>query len=95
MFCLHVCLCEGIGSREYGSCELPCACWELKLGPLEDQSVLLTAEPSLQPTFIYLFLIFTRTMQNSYCDLSFTGGQTDCEGLNDCPPSMARALCFQ
>jgi hypothetical protein len=26
-------------------------CWDLNSGPLEEQSVLLTAEPSLQPTF--------------------------------------------
>ena len=31
------------------SCELPCGCWELNLGPLEDQSMLLTTELSLQP----------------------------------------------
>jgi hypothetical protein len=30
-------------------CELPCGCWELNSGPLEEPSVLLTAEPSLQP----------------------------------------------
>ena len=30
-------------------CEPPCGCWELTSGPLEEQSVLLTAEPSLQP----------------------------------------------
>ena len=29
-------------------CEPPCSCWELNSGPLEEQSVLLTAEPSLQ-----------------------------------------------
>ena len=28
---------------------LPCGCWELNSGPLEEQSVLLTAKPSLQP----------------------------------------------
>jgi hypothetical protein len=28
-------------------CEPPCGCWELNSGPLEEQSVLLTAEPSL------------------------------------------------
>jgi hypothetical protein len=27
-----------------------CGCWELNSGPLEEQSVLLTAEPSLQPS---------------------------------------------
>jgi hypothetical protein len=30
-------------------CEPPRGCWELNLGPLEEQPVLLTAEPSLQP----------------------------------------------
>jgi len=32
------------------SYELPCGCWELScMHPLEEQSVLLTTEPSLQP----------------------------------------------
>ena len=30
-------------------CEPPCDCWELNSVPLEEQSVLFTAEPSLQP----------------------------------------------
>lgn len=30
------------------SCELPCGCWESNLGPLEEQSMLLTTEPSFQ-----------------------------------------------
>jgi hypothetical protein len=30
-------------------CEPPCGCWELNPGPLEQQSVLLTAESPLQP----------------------------------------------
>jgi hypothetical protein len=30
-------------------CEPPCGCWDLNSGPLEEQSVLLTSEPSLQP----------------------------------------------
>jgi hypothetical protein len=42
------------------SCELPYGCWELNLGPLEEQPVLLTAEPSHQPhisvfSFVYGF----------------------------------------
>ena len=43
---------EGIGSDCRWFCnhvELPCSSWELNSGPLEEQSVLLTAEPSLQP----------------------------------------------
>ena len=30
-------------------CESPCGCWDLNTGPPEEQSVLLTTEPSLQP----------------------------------------------
>ena len=30
-------------------CEPPCGCWELNSGPLEEQAMLLTSEPSLQP----------------------------------------------
>jgi hypothetical protein len=52
VFCLHVCLCEGVRSPGTGVTdiyELPCECWELNLGPLEKQPALLTTEPSLQP----------------------------------------------
>jgi hypothetical protein len=55
LFYMHrcfACLCEGagffgIGIRDH--CELPRRCWELNPDSLEDQSVLLTPEPSLQP----------------------------------------------
>ena len=40
--------CPGTGVTD--SCELPCECWELMPGPPEEQSGLLTAEPSLQPS---------------------------------------------
>ena len=36
------------GNRVRDDCELSCGCWELNSGPLEEQPVLLTAEPSLQ-----------------------------------------------
>ena len=29
--------------------KLPCGCWELNSGPPEDQPMLLTSEPALQP----------------------------------------------
>ena len=35
------------------SCELLCGCWELNSGPLEEQSVFLTAESSLQPVIVH------------------------------------------
>jgi hypothetical protein len=39
-------------------CEPPCGCWDLNSGPSEEQSLLLTTEPSLQP-YIVLFVCFT------------------------------------
>jgi hypothetical protein len=42
-------------------CEPLCGCWELNSGPLEEQSVLLTIGPSLQPpllSFIIVYIIF-------------------------------------
>jgi hypothetical protein len=35
------------------SCEPPCGCWELNSGPLEEQPVLVTIEPSLQPQALF------------------------------------------
>lgn len=32
--------------------ELPCGCWEPKLGPLKQQPGLLTVGPSLQPLLV-------------------------------------------
>ena len=39
-------------------CEPPCGCWDLNLGSLEEQSVLLTAEPSLQPRNVLEMYVF-------------------------------------
>ena len=41
------------------SCELPYGCWELNSGPLEEQPVLLTTEPSLQPQILVLACLLT------------------------------------
>ena len=56
VLCLHVYLCECARSLRTGVAdggELPCGCWELNPGSLEEQLVLLTAEPSLQPHLIH------------------------------------------
>jgi hypothetical protein len=37
-------------NRVTDSCESPCECWEPNVGPLKKKSVLLTTEPSLQPS---------------------------------------------
>ena len=38
---------DSTGGKRRG---IVCGCWEFNLGPLEEQLVLLTAEPSLQPS---------------------------------------------
>jgi hypothetical protein len=43
-----------------GGCEPPCGCWDLNSGLSEKQSVLLTAEPSLQPGFDFSKLTFNK-----------------------------------
>ena len=50
-------------------CEPPCCCWEVNSWPLEEQSVLLTTEPSLQP---YLFLSWARVTLCRSDSLEFT-----------------------
>jgi hypothetical protein len=46
------------GTGVTDSCGLPCGCCRLNLGPLEEQSVLLTTKPSLQPLKLSLFFEF-------------------------------------
>jgi hypothetical protein len=43
---------EGTVSPQTGVTEAPCGCWELNLGPLEEQLMLFTAEPP-QPLRLY------------------------------------------
>ena len=43
----------------------PCGCWELNSGSLEEQSVLLTAEPSLQPQDRANYLFFYGCLKRS------------------------------
>ena len=40
--------------------EQPRGCWELNSGPLEEQLVLLTCEPSLQSLFLFLYVVFLK-----------------------------------
>ena len=49
-----LCICRGVragspGAGFTGICKPPNLCWELNVGALEEQQMLLTAEPSLQP----------------------------------------------
>ena len=45
--CTHACQ-KRASDLITDGCEPPCDCWELNSGPLEEQPMLLTAEPSLQ-----------------------------------------------
>ena len=47
--CVYTCRPEESTRSHLDSCESPCDCWELNSGLLEEQQVLLTSEPSLQP----------------------------------------------
>jgi hypothetical protein len=47
--------------------DLPCGCWELNSEPLEEQSVLSTAEPSLQPTSFCLPVLNHWTFHTRMC----------------------------
>ena len=44
-------------TRVTDGCELPCGYGESNLGPLGDQPVLLTVEPSSQPMYYILILV--------------------------------------
>ena len=46
-------------------CEPPCRCWELNSGPLEEQAMLLTTEPSLQPISLKFYSQLHYTIQDS------------------------------
>jgi hypothetical protein len=48
-------------------CEPPCGCWGLNSGPLEEQLVLLTAEPSLQPLFLKINLFILCIWVHCHC----------------------------
>jgi hypothetical protein len=64
-----------------GGYKSPCGCWELNLGPLEEQPVLLTTETPLQPqkravffraeTSLQLFSRYFATMIESTVHLTF------------------------
>jgi hypothetical protein len=43
------------GNGVADSCELPCGVWELNMGPLEGQPVVLTSEASIYPYILKYF----------------------------------------
>jgi len=62
-------------------CEPPCGCWELNSGPLEEQRVILTSEPSLQP-------IWTEAVSSVVSHQYHSGSPWDsCTCTQTTPPS--------
>ena len=52
---------EGVPSPGIGitdRCDPPCGCWESNLDPLEEQSMPLTSEPSLQDFNFCCFILY-------------------------------------
>ena len=81
---LHVCLHDGIGSAGIGiadSCELPSGFWELNPGPLEEQPVLLTVEPSLQCLPVILKKKDREEGMMLFCSKTFQGSDWLCVHL--------------
>jgi hypothetical protein len=84
--CIHCCCLQTHQKRASDpitdGCEPPCVSWDLNSGPLKEQSVLLTAEPSLQPPdiafYLYFKMWFVLKMHNMHKTLdsvpSATGG---------------------
>ena len=64
---------DGIRSPGTGvksGCESPCGCWVLKLGPLQEQHVLLSTEPSLQPQGGHLFIPTEQWYRDKYANIA-------------------------
>ena len=72
--------CPGTGVTH--SCALPCSCWELNLGPLEEQPVLLTTEPSPQPQKLNSPKPLFRLYNGTRIDLLYGTGEQP--GLSVC-----------
>jgi hypothetical protein len=85
---------RGHGIPITDGCETPCGCWDLNSGPSEEQSVLLTTEPSLQP---YVALLNPQSINSdalnkvSYSmrpySASFLGPLTQVHPINLAAPS--------
>ena len=66
-------------------CEPPCGCWELNSGPLEEQAMLLTAEPSLQPCTFSLpsrLLVVTQVCSSPHCCELYSVQKHGCAGIS-------------
>lgn len=61
---VHHVFMESPRSGVVASYELPCGCWGLNPGPLEEETVLLTTGPSLQ-SLLYFFMC--RVLKCSFC----------------------------
>ena len=59
VFCLHISSAHQKRAPNLiiDGCESPRGCWELNSGPWEEQSMLLTSEPSSQPVIFTIIVL--------------------------------------
>lgn len=73
----------------------PCRCWELNLGPLEEQQAPLTAVPSLEPPRLWFISVYGKDIrvveQSSCCECAcvrlFANSDAFSLGLQCCAES--------
>lgn len=80
-----------LGTRVIDSCEWPFDCWELNQEPLEEQSILFTMEPSLQPQ---LYIFFKRTVDSSPLSTSELGCLNYRRFLHVLDTDLSSEVCF-
>jgi hypothetical protein len=70
-------------------CEPPCGCWELNSGSLEEQSLLLTPEPS-QPHYFLVLKAYRTILLVCKTKPPRTGSKSSAINLSNCPEEKKR-----
>lgn len=73
-----------------GHCELSSGRWESDPGPLEEQSVLLTAEPSLHPRNCLLKPVFPSYLKKNLEQISPKNGWGDLQREHKSEPQLVK-----
>jgi hypothetical protein len=75
VFCLHICLCTTCMPGAWGSGEPPCGGWESNLSTSQEQQVLLTTEPILQPMIcLFIFILQVLWLRDYWVSKNFKQG---------------------
>lgn len=60
---------SSLGAAAVGDLGLPCRCWELTFGPLQNQLVILPGEPSPLPVSVVLKLLTNLESLTIHCEI--------------------------